>query len=164
MTIRTGAPLPPLSLPLVSGGTFTLNAPPPASYTLLVFYRGLHCRRCPAHLASFQAALPDFAALGATVIAVSSDDAARAARSAKDWGIDRLPIAYGFPIADAATWGLYVSEAAKPGDPARFTEPAFFCIDKQGKLDSAAINTGPRLRVSAAEALAHVKSRLAGGD
>jgi peroxiredoxin len=164
MAIRTGATLPPLSLPLVGGGTFTLNAPPPASFTLLVFYRGLHCRRCPAHLASFQAALPDFAALGALVIAVSSDDAARAAQSAKDWRIDRLPVAYGFPIEAAADWGLYVSEAAKPGDPARFTEPAFFAIDAAGKLDSAAINTGPRLRVSAADALAHVKSRLAGGE
>ncbi|MFN4282936.1 MAG: redoxin domain-containing protein [Alphaproteobacteria bacterium] len=164
MAIQTGAALPPLSLPLVGGGTFTLNAPPPVSYTLLVFYRGLHCRRCPAHLASFQAALGDFVALGATVVAVSSDDAARAAESAKAWGIDRLPIAYGFPVADAAAWGLYVSEAAKPGDPARFTEPAFFCVDHKGRLDSAAINTGPRLRVSAAEALAHVQDRLKGGE
>jgi len=164
MTIQTGAALPPLSLPLIGGATFTLNAPPPQSFTLLVFYRGLHCRRCPAHLASFQAALPEFAALGVTVIAVSSDDAARAAQSAKDWGIDRLPIAYDFPLAAAPDWGLYVSSGAKPGDPARFTEPAFFAIDRAGKLDSASINTGPRLRVSAGEALAHVRSRLKGGE
>lgn len=164
MSMKTGAPMPPLSLPLVGGGLFELNAPPPGRYTLLVFYRGLHCRRCPAHLASFQAALDDFIALGVHVVAVSSDDAARAGQAAQDWGIDKLPIAYGFPVAAATDWGLYVSEAAKPGDPARFTEPAFFCIDRDGRLDSAAINTGPRLRVSAAEALAHVRDRLKGGE
>jgi peroxiredoxin len=164
MALQTGAALPPLTLPLVGGGTFTLNAPPPQSFTLLVFYRGLHCRRCPGHLASFQALLPEFAALGALVIAVSSDDAARAAQSAQDWHIDRLPIAYDFPLAAAPDWGLYVSPGAKPGDPARFTEPAFFAVDRAGKLDSAAINTGPRLRVSAAEALAHVQSRLKGSE
>ena len=53
MTIQTGAALPPLTLPLVGGGTFTLNAPAPQSFTLLVFYRGLHCKRCPGQLAAF---------------------------------------------------------------------------------------------------------------
>ena len=164
MTIQTGAALPPLTLPLVGGGTFTLNAPAPQSFTLLVFYRGLHCKRCPGQLAAFQTLLPEFDALGALVIAVSSDDAARAAQSAKDWHIDRLPVAYDFPLAAASDWGLYVSPGAKPGDPARFTEPAFFAVDRAGKLDSAAINTGPRLRVSAAYALAHVRDRLKGGE
>jgi peroxiredoxin len=162
--IRTGQPVPALDLPLVGGGRFVLNAPPPGSFTLLVFYRGLHCRRCPGHLRSFQEALPEFAALGAHVVAVSSDPAARATEAARVWGIDRLPIAYGFPIAAAGNWGIYVSKAAKPGDPELFTEPAFFCVDSMGNLDSAAINTGPRLRTGAAEALAHVQDHLKGGE
>jgi peroxiredoxin len=57
-------PVPPLSVPLAGGGTWTLAERQPRNFTLVVFYRGLHCPICRAYLAELQARLDDFAARG----------------------------------------------------------------------------------------------------
>jgi peroxiredoxin len=162
MPVASGQRVPSLDLPTVGGGRFVLGSPPSPNFTLLVFYRGWHCRRCPAHLSSFQSLLPDFKRNGADVVAISSDNERRATQSVSEWKLRELKVAYGMPIEKAADWGLYVTDGKKPEDPAVFTEPALFIVDKKGILDSASINTGPRLRTSAKDALAHVVDRLAG--
>lgn len=164
MPINMGQPVPHLDLPLTGGGRFILGDPAPETFTVLVFYRGLHCRRCPGHLQAYQALLGYFDNEGARVIAVSSDDQARAEQSVADWGLDQLSVAYGFPTESAADWGLYVSPGKKAEDPALFTEPALFVIDREGRLDSAVINTGPRLRAAPPDVLIHIRDRLGGEE
>ena len=93
MSLKSKEKVPALDLPLVGGGRFVLGDPKPENYTVLVFYRGLHCQRCPGQLRSYQMLLPAFRELGVQVIAVSSDDGPRAEKSAKEWGVDKLPIA-----------------------------------------------------------------------
>lgn len=157
MTIKTGLPLPSLELPLVGGGRRRLDDPDGARFVVLVFYRGSHCRRCNPYLNLYQSLLTDFEDCGAEVIAVSADERSRAERSAAAWGLDRLKVAYDFPLDRAAEWGLYVTERGKPEDPPLFTEPALFIVGPDGKLDHAIISTAQRLRPNPDDVLAHLR-------
>ncbi len=161
MAVKSGRVVPALDLALVGGGRFALGNPRPQSFTVLVFYRGLHCQRCPAQLRSYQELLPAFRDSGTDVIAITSDDENRALRSVAEWGISALPLAYGFSIEDAPTWGVHITSGSKPEEPALFTEPATFVVKKDGILDIGVVNSGPRLRPAAADVLAHVRERLA---
>lgn len=160
MTIATGRPLPRIELPLVGGGQRVLGDPGGGRFVVLVFYRGAHCRRCNPYLNQYQDLLPQFRDAGAAVIAVSADDRARAERSAAAWGLDRLEVAYDFPIAAAADWGLYVTARGKPEDPPLFTEPALFIVGPDGTLNHGIINTAQRLRPDPAAVLEHLHERI----
>ena len=48
---------PALSLPLVGGGTWTLANQSPKNFTMVIFYRGLHCPVCKMYLEKLKAAL-----------------------------------------------------------------------------------------------------------
>ncbi len=161
MTIKTGEKLPQLELPLVGGGTKALGDPAGARFIVLVFYRGLHCLRCNPYLNLYEAMLPEFEALGAEVIAVSVDVRAKAEQSYAEWGLKNLKMAYGFPIADAPAWGLYVTDGTRPQDPPQFVEPALFITGPDGALDHGIINTAQRLRPDPAAVLDHLKDRIA---
>ena len=161
MTIRTGQKLPHLELPVVGGGARVLDDLRGGKFVVLVFYRGSHCRRCNPYLNVFQSLLAKFRALGAEVVAVSADEKSRAEQSVKAWKLDRLPVAYGFPLTRAADWGLYVTERGKPEDPPLFTEPALFIVGPDGRLDHGIINTAQRLRPEPAAILAHIEERVA---
>ena len=159
--IKSGHPLPHLELPIVGGGRRVLGDVRDGKFVVLVFYRGLHCRRCNPYLNVFQSMLAQFHDLGAEVIAVSADEKSRAEQSVKAWKLDRLKVAYDFPLEKAKEWGLYVTERGKPEDPPLFTEPAVFIIGPDGKLDHAMINTAQRLRPDPAAILAHIEDRVA---
>lgn len=47
-TLLPRKPVPPLSVPLVGGGHFDLASEGPKNFTMVVFYRGLHCPVCRA--------------------------------------------------------------------------------------------------------------------
>ena len=53
-------PVPALTVPTLAHGDFTLNATPPERFTLLVFYRGLHCPICAKYLLELGRLLPEF--------------------------------------------------------------------------------------------------------
>jgi len=91
-------PVPALSLPLAGGGTWSLDADKGEAFTLLVFYRGLHCPICKRYLNELQSLLPKFAERGVSVVAVSSDDQEKAERAKADWGLGDLSIAYGLDL------------------------------------------------------------------
>ena len=121
-------PVPPLSVPLLGGGTFALAERRPQNFTLVVFYRGLHCPICRAYLTDLQARLDDFAARGVDVVAISSDAAERAERTRREWRLDRLAIGHSLDLRAARAWGLYISTSrgttsAGVEEPALFSEP-----------------------------------------
>lgn len=159
MTIKTGQPLPKLTLPLVGGGEWDLSQPPDGGFLILVFYRGRHCRRCNPYLNVFLSLLPKFRALGAEVIAVSADDKARAEDSVEAWGLIDFKVAYDFPLDKASEWGLYVTEGVGH-QPPLFTEPAIFIVWPDGKLDHGIIATAQRLRPEPSAILDHVEDRM----
>ena len=95
MSIKPRTKVPALDLPTVGGGRFDLAARQPRSFSMLVFYRGLHCPICKTYLRDLDRKLEDFTRRGVEVVAISTDTRERAEQSRKDWGIERLSIAYG---------------------------------------------------------------------
>ncbi len=70
-------PVPPLSVPLAGGGKFDLDTETPEKFTLVVFYRGLHCPQCRKQLTDLEAKLPEFEKRGVSVVAISADEPER---------------------------------------------------------------------------------------
>ena len=81
--LRNGQPFPPLQVPAVGGGTISLPDDLAGSYGVILIYRGSWCPYCNAQLAAFSRALDALTELGAKVVALSVDDEATSAASAK---------------------------------------------------------------------------------
>lgn len=157
MSIKPRTPMPDVTLPLVGGGQFTLAHSAPASFTLVVVYRGLHCPICKNYLRDLDHKLAEFEALGVKSMAVSTDTQERAEQSKADWGIVHLPMAYALSIEAARAWGLFVSAGIKESEPAHFAEPGLFLIKPDQTLYAASIQTMPFARPSFTDVLAAVK-------
>ncbi len=134
---------PELSFPLLGGNQWNIDEQSPENFTLLVFYRGLHCPICKKYLQQLEALLPDFKERGVDVVAVSMDSEKRARLSRKDWGLQNLALGYQMDLETAKSWGLYISAAVKDGEPAIFSEPGLFLVDRNNDIYYAAMNSNP---------------------
>jgi peroxiredoxin len=150
-TLIPGQQVPDLSVPLVDGGKFTLNANAPENFTAIIFYRGLHCPICRGQLSDFNGKADDFAAIGIDVVAVSMDSEDRASRTRDDWRLDKLTLGYGMDEATARAWGLYMSDAIKDNEPAVFSEPGLAIVRPNGQLYHWSLQTAPFGRAKAAD-------------
>lgn len=151
-------PVPNLSVPTVNGENWDLKDHLGDNFTLVVFYRGLHCPICSRYLADLDKKLDKFAALGTQVIAISSDDRERAEQTSADWKLENLTLGYGLDLDDARKWGLYISTSkgkTSSGleEPALFAEPAMYLIRNDGTLYFGSVQTMPFARPSFAEVL-----------
>ena len=144
--LKPRQPVPPLEVDLVGGGRFRLAAETPARFTLLLFYRGLHCQRCKGNLGEIDRMLPEFASRGVGVAAVSCDSRERAEQSQRDWAIARLRLGYGLAIDVARDWGLYISRAIRDDETPIFAEPGTFLVEPDGRLHLAVVNSITRMR------------------
>lgn len=155
-------PVPALDLPLAGGGRFDLSAERPEAFTLVVFYRGLHCPICKTQLRDLESKLDAFAEAGVGTVAISSDDEARATTAKAEWGLPRLRLAYGLDLPAARRWGLYVSTgrgrtSAGVDEPARFSEPALYLVRADGSLYFGSVQTMPFARPQFAEILSAIQ-------
>jgi peroxiredoxin len=151
-------PVPPLAVRLVGGEPFDIAAEKPDRFSLIVFYRGLHCPICRTQMGDLEAKLPDFAKRGVSVVALSSDGADRAARSKREWKLPNLRLGYGLDLRVARRWGLYVSTSrgmtsAGIEEPALFSEPGLFLIKPDRTLYFASVQTMPFARPHFADIL-----------
>lgn len=151
-------PVPDLAVATVDGSLWRLTERRPERFTLVVAYRGRHCPICRAYLQELVRLLPEFAARGVDVLAVSADDEARARDAHREWRLEGLALGYGLSIATGRAWGLYVSTgrgATSIGieEPALFTEPGLFLVRPDGTLYWAAIQTMPFARPGFADVL-----------
>lgn len=151
-------PVPPLVVPLVGGGQFDIAQEKPSHFTLVVFYRGLHCPICRKQLTELEAKLPELEKRGVSVVAVSSDDAERAERTKREWKLPELRLGHGLELATARSWGLYVSSgqgatSAGVEEPALFSEPGLFLVKPDHTLYFASVQTMPFARPQLAEIL-----------
>ena len=154
-------PVPALKVPLVGGGTFDLAAETPDRFTLVVFYRGLHCPLCKAQLRDLDAKLSEFEGRGVHVVAISSDPRDRAERAKSEWGLPSLPVGYGLDLTSARAWGLYLSAgigttSAGVVEPALFIEPALYLIRPDRTLYFGAVQTMPFARPHFADVLSAI--------
>lgn len=134
---------PELIVTLLGGGTWNLNEQRPKNFTLITFYRGLHCPVCKKHLQQLEHLLPDFEKRGLNVVALSMDSEIRAKKAKKDWYLDKLQIGYNLSLESAKQWGLYISNAVKEGEPKIFNEPGLFLIDSDNIIYYSAMFSNP---------------------
>lgn len=157
-TLLPRQPVPELDLPLVGGGTWRLSAQHPANFTLIVFYRGLHCPICGRYLVDLESKLDAFAERGVAVVTVSSDSAERAAEAKAKWKLERTSVAYGLSLEKAREWGLYLSRgrgktSAGIDEPPMFSEPGLFLVRPDGTLYFGTVQTMPFARPNFADIL-----------
>ena len=150
--------VPSLSVPLVGDGTWSLADQMPENFTMVVFYRGLHCPICGKYLKDLDNKLADFAKRGVNVIVLSSDTQDRAETAKKKWALENLDLGYGLDLEKAREWGLYISSSngvTSSGfeEPALFSEPGLFLVRPDGTLYFGTVQTMPFARPAFAEIL-----------
>ncbi|WP_224483043.1 peroxiredoxin-like family protein [Robertkochia aurantiaca] len=134
---------PELSFNTLEGELWSLKDQAPQNFTLVVFYRGLHCPICKSYLQQLEELIPDFREKGVDAVAVSMDSEKRARLSRQKWDLKKLKLGYGLDQEAAKSWGLYLSEAIKDEEPDLFSEPGLFLIDDSNKVYYVAINSNP---------------------
>ncbi|SIN96968.1 Peroxiredoxin [Parasphingorhabdus marina DSM 22363] len=139
--------VPDFTVPMTDGGQFQLSQRAGDNFTLLLFYRGLHCPICKGQLRDLQRKLEDLAERGVTAVAISMDEQKRAEQSASNWGIDELMLGYGLSEETARELGLYLS-AGRPdsSEPELFSEPALFLVRPDRTLYFASVQSMPFTR------------------
>jgi peroxiredoxin len=137
---------PQLAVPTVGGGHWNLEESAAERFTVIFFYRGLHCPICRKQLGELDRKLDEFEHRGSEVVAISGDTAERAQQSKREWRLERLTIGCEMQIGAMRDWGLFISHAIKEDEPEYFSEPAVFMIERDGTVFFEAINSAPFAR------------------
>ena len=132
-------------------GPWALAEQKPDNFTMVVFYRGLHCPICKNYLAELDKLANDFAESGVAILALSGDDQARAQQAAKDWGLKNINLGYGVSTEQARAWGLHRSAGRGKTsigieEPAEFSEPGLFLVRPDNTLYWAQLSSMPFAR------------------
>ena len=125
---------PELLLPLVGGGRWVLSEQNPKHFTMVIFYRGLHCPVCKNYLGTLNSMMEKISDLGFLVVVASMDSKERAEQSKSEWGLDKINVAYELDIETAKKWGLYISTSIKEAENDIFCEPGLMWIRADGRL------------------------------
>ena len=151
--------VPALSVPTLDHGHFTLGEDAAPNFTVVVFYRGLHCPICLKYLLELGRLQADFEQRGVKVIAISSDARDRAQAMADKLRAPALRVGYDLSLAQARAWGLYISTSRGTTsigieEPALFSEPGVFIVRPDSTLYYGAVQTMPFARPHFDELLA----------
>ncbi|EMR03506.1 redoxin domain-containing protein [Cesiribacter andamanensis] len=141
--LKPNQPVPPIEVPLLQGGHWSLHRQTPKEFSLLVFYRGHHCPICRHYLHTLSTLLPEFSQRGIEVIALSVNSRQKALQSQNEWFTGALPLGYDFPIEQARQLGLYISRGLKPHEPELFFEPAILTVRPDNRLYSIIVQSTP---------------------
>lgn len=149
-------PAPALSVETLDGATFDLVASTPQRFTVVCFYRGLHCPICAIYLKDLEKHVPALAERGVEAIAISSDDRERAEQMASKIGASQLRMGFGLPLDVARQWGLYISASRGKtsigiDEPALFSEPGVFLIRPDRTIYWLSVQSMPFARPNFAE-------------
>lgn len=153
MPIKPKQKTPSLSFDLLDGTSWNLAEQSPENFTMVVFYRGLHCPICSTYLKDLDNKLNKFNQKGIDVVTVSSDTEERARQSQKEWELENLAIGYGVSLDKAREWNLYISNGINEQEPEQFIEPGLFLIRPDQTLYAASIQTMPFARPQFSEVL-----------
>ena len=151
--------VPPLQVPTLAHGSFTLSEDAAPNFTLVVFYRGLHCPICLKYLLELGRLQSEFEKRGVKVVAISSDSRDRAHAMADKLRAPALRMAYSLSLTAARAWGLYISTSRGTTsigieEPPLFSEPGVFIVRPDGTLYYGAVQTMPFARPHFDELLA----------
>jgi peroxiredoxin len=149
--LKPRKPVPALEFDTVGGEHWSLAAQKPQNFTMVVFYRGLHCPVCRRYTNELNGMIGEFDKRGVSVVLTSTDPRDRAAEAKEKWGLTKLTIGYGMSIEKAREWGLYISSSrgmtsAGVEEPPLFAEPGLFLVKPDGTLYWGNISTMPFAR------------------
>jgi len=158
--------VPELRVPTLAHGEFHLADDAPENFTLIVFYRGLHCPICLKYLRDLGSLVPEYERRGTKVIAISSDTPERAHEMARKVGADDLRFGHSLPLTVARRWGLYISSSRGKSstnieEPSLFSEPGVFLVRPDGSLYYGAVQTMPFARPLFSELLQAIDFAIA---
>ena len=151
MPVKPRQPVPSLEFDTVGGGRWSLGAQKPQNFTMVVFYRGLHCPICRRYTSELNGMIEDYDKRGVSTVITSTDSQERAAEAKQKWGLPNLTVGYGVSIEKARDWGLYVSTSrgmtsAGIEEPPLFAEPGIFLIKPDATLYWSSVSTMPFAR------------------
>lgn len=151
MAIKPRQPVPALEFDTVGGGRWSLAAQKPQSFTMVVFYRGLHCPVCRRYTTELNGMIADYDKRGVSTVITSTDPGDRAEQAKTQWGLSNLTVGYGVSIEKAREWSLYISTSrgktsAGIEEPPLFAEPGLFLVKPDQTLYWASISTMPFAR------------------
>ncbi|WP_194850306.1 peroxiredoxin-like family protein [Nonlabens antarcticus] len=138
--------VPSLHVDLINDTKWSMEKQDPDKYTMIIFYRGLHCPICKKQLESLKDNMNEFIDRGVNVIAVSMDSEKRAKQAGEEWDIESIPVGFEMTEKQAREWGLYLSKGIGDTEPDLFSEPGLFLIKKDGTLYSSSVQTMPFAR------------------
>lgn len=144
--LRPNDKVPNLEVPLINDTRWSLEAQESEKFTMLVFYRGLHCPICKKYLEELATRLDEFEKRGVHLIAISGDTEEKAKKAGKDWNIKELPVGYNLAEETAREWGLFISKGISDKEPDVFSEPALFLLRPDRSLYASAIQNMPFAR------------------
>lgn len=144
--MKPNTQVPNLHLPLINDTAWTLKSQRPEAFTLLIFYRGLHCPVCKKQLQEVAEHLDKLVERGVYVTAISMDIEKRAKKAGEEWNIPNLPVAYNLTQEQAKSYGLYLSKAISAKEPEVFSEPGMFLIKPDGTLYFSSVQNVPFTR------------------
>ena len=158
--------VPSLAVEMVAHGTFDLAVDAPDRFTMIVFYRGLHCPVCAKYLVELERLAGDFQDRSVRILALSSDNKERAEAMAHKIKASRLPIGYGLSLSDAREWGLFISASRGKTsigieEPPLFSEPGVFLIKPDSTLYYGSVQTMPFARPNFADLLGAIDFAIA---
>jgi peroxiredoxin len=132
-------------------GRWSLAEQSPQHFTMVVFYRGLHCPLCSKYLKELDKLASEFTEAGVSILALSSDDKERANEAKVDWELNNISIGYGASVEQAQAWGLHRSAGKGKTsigieEPLEFSEPGLFLIRPDQTLYWSQVSTMPFAR------------------
>ncbi len=154
-----GQKIPEFKISLINGTSWKLDAQSPENFTMIVCYRGFFCSVCKSYLEDLQTKVEAFTKLGVNILAISADSKEKADQSYEEWKIKDLPIGYNFPVEEARSWGLFISEG-KGEEPAEFSEPALLLIRPDQTLFYYSLQSMPFGRPDFEDILGGIKYSL----
>ena len=162
--LKPRQPVPSLAVDTLDG-SWSLADQTPENFTMIVFYRGLHCPICSKYIGEMNKMIDDFAEIGVTMLAVSQDPRERAEQAREDWGLDRLSVGYGASLEQVRDWGLHRSAGRGKTsigieEPDEFNEPGIFIVRPDQTLYWAQVSTMPFARPQFREILGALKFAL----
>lgn len=162
--LKPRQPVPALAVETLDG-PWSLADQDPENFTMIVFYRGLHCPICSKYVAELDKLAGDFAEIGVSILALSGDDRERAEQARADWGLNNIAVGYGLNTGQARDWGLHRSAgrgltSIGIEEPAEFSEPGLFIVRPDNTLYWAQVSTMPFARPHFREIIGALKFAL----
>jgi peroxiredoxin len=162
--LKPRQPVPALEVETLDG-SWSLADHDPENFTMVVFYRGLHCPICSKYIGELDKLSDDFSEIGVSILVLSGDDRERAEQAREDWALSSLNIGYGVNSEQAREWGLHLSAGRGKTsigieEPDEFSEPGSFIVRPDNTLYWSQISTMPFARPHFREIIGALKFAL----